>query len=90
MATCIKSIVITSTNTKIFFQHITQVPEDVLEEEVATAVGLDPWGLEPEEEALLADVEAQRPGQPALGRGTYLKVCISVRACVLAKCGAWG
>ncbi|PNH08556.1 Lysine-specific histone demethylase 1 1, partial [Tetrabaena socialis] len=50
------------------------VPEDRLEEDVASAVGLDPWGLAEEEEALLEDVEAQRPGQPRLGRPQYLKI----------------
>ena len=51
-----------------------QVSEDQLEEDVATAVGLDPWVLAEEEEALLADVEAQRPGQAPVGRPQYLKV----------------
>lgn len=38
------------------------------------AVGLDPLELAAEEEALLGDVEAQRPGQPPLSRPQYLKV----------------
>ncbi|KAG2450392.1 hypothetical protein HYH02_004895 [Chlamydomonas schloesseri] len=54
--------------------RIPQVSEDQLEEDVATAVGLDPWVLAEEEEALLGDVEAQRPGQAAVGRPQYLKV----------------
>ncbi|KXZ47813.1 hypothetical protein GPECTOR_32g425 [Gonium pectorale] len=51
-----------------------RVSEERLQEDVASSVGLDPWGLGEEEEALLADVEAQRPGQPRIGRQAYLRV----------------
>ncbi|GIL92116.1 hypothetical protein Vretifemale_19590, partial [Volvox reticuliferus] len=54
--------------------RVHQVSEERLQEEVVQAVGLDPWGLSEEEEALLSDVESQRPGQPPLGRHQYLKV----------------
>ncbi|GLC33360.1 hypothetical protein PLESTM_000052900 [Pleodorina starrii] len=54
--------------------RIQQVSEERLEEDVAAAVGLDPWGLSEEEEALLEDVDAQRAGYPPLGRPHYLKV----------------
>ncbi|PNW80465.1 hypothetical protein CHLRE_07g318651v5 [Chlamydomonas reinhardtii] len=63
--------------------RIPQVSEDQLEEDVATAVGLDPWVLAEEEEALLADVEAQRPGQAPVGRPQYLKY-LKVRNFLLA------
>ncbi|GLI65648.1 hypothetical protein VaNZ11_009247, partial [Volvox africanus] len=54
--------------------RVHQVSEERLQEEVVQAVGLDPWGLSEEEEALLSDVESQRPGQPPLGRHQYLKI----------------
>ncbi|EFJ44708.1 hypothetical protein VOLCADRAFT_118655 [Volvox carteri f. nagariensis] len=53
--------------------RLQQVSEERLQEDLVQSVGLDPWGLSEEEEALLSDVEAQRPGHPPLARQQYFK-----------------